>query len=339
MKEEDLYLDFWGVKVIKVMNAAGTIRGPEELQELTICESVGPIVVGSYTKEPRTGNPGQVYWPDPLGRYSVNVNGLPNLGADWCKKSLPGMVKIAREPIYHPLIVSVAGFNPQEYAELADLALGAGAFGVELNLSCPNVYSADGQQKKIPCFYPNLTNEILTAVEKTIGRDAIVWVKISPCCDLQQKALLMKALSDNNLVGEIYFESVIYYSLEGMAEVLLDHKVVKAVVCVNTWPNILAVDETGKSRLTFAGGVGGLGGFVLKEIGLNQTRRLSQIFKDRIHKVDIIGCGGISNGQDVVDYLKAGAMAVQVATAFLEKGVRVFDDITWQLADLIDTSF
>jgi len=331
MKEDDLYIDLFGLRIFRIGNAAGTVRKIEELEELAVCEFVGPILVGSYTKEARPGNPGQVYWAGP--DYSINVNGLPNGGAEWCKKFLPEMIKVAREPLYHPVIVSVAGFNPQEYAELAVLALESSAFGVELNLSCPNIYSADGQQKQIPCFHPDLTDKILTTVEKAVGSEAIVWVKISPCCDLQQEELLTKALADKDLTKEIVITSGLVYSLKEMAQVLLTYKIVKAVVCVNTWPNVLAVDRGGNPRLTFGQGVGGLGGPILKVIGLNQVARLRDLLSERIK---VVGCGGIGTGQDILDYWDAGAALVQVGTGFLEKGVKIFDDIMWQLADMIE---
>lgn len=334
MKVEDLYTDLFGLKIFRVGNAAGTVRNSKEVEELVICESVGLIVVGSYTKEFRPGNPGQVFYTDPLDRFSVNANGLPNPGVDKCRKFLPEMVKIAHNAQLNPklLIVSVVGFSPQEYADLAQLAFDSGADGVKLNLGCPNVWQ-DGQQKRIPCFDIGLIYEILDTVERVVGPEANILVKLSPCCDDEQMEIMNEVLKNQDLVNEIRMPSLLSYQLEEMAKFLASFTSVKAVVSINTLPNVCALDENGRSRITFGEGLGGLGGSIVKKIGLNQVARLRKLLPERIK---IIGCGGISTGQNVIDYWDAGAALVEVGTAYLEKGVKAFDDIMWQLADLID---
>lgn len=44
-------------------------------------------------------------------------------------------------------------------------------------------------------------------------------------------------------------------------------------------------------------------------------------------KVPIIGCGGISKGEDALQFLLAGASAVQIYTAFSYEGPRLVCDI------------
>jgi len=43
--------------------------------------------------------------------------------------------------------------------------------------------------------------------------------------------------------------------------------------------------------------------------------------------IPIIGVGGIYNFEDVVEFIFAGARAVQIGTAIMDEGVTVFDDI------------
>jgi dihydroorotate dehydrogenase (NAD+) catalytic subunit len=45
-------------------------------------------------------------------------------------------------------------------------------------------------------------------------------------------------------------------------------------------------------------------------------------------KVPIIGCGGITNWRDAVEFLLAGASAVQIGTAIALKGCNVFGNVT-----------
>jgi dihydroorotate dehydrogenase (NAD+) catalytic subunit len=50
---------------------------------------------------------------------------------------------------------------------------------------------------------------------------------------------------------------------------------------------------------------------------------------DVFHSVDIpvIGCGGISCWQDAVEFILAGASAIQIGTAVAFKGIDVFGSI------------
>jgi dihydroorotate dehydrogenase (NAD+) catalytic subunit len=56
--------------------------------------------------------------------------------------------------------------------------------------------------------------------------------------------------------------------------------------------------------------MGGLSGPALKPIALRMAYQCA-----RAAKIPVIGCGGISNAEDVIEYLIAGATAVQVGTA------------------------
>jgi len=62
-----------------------------------------------------------------------------------------------------------------------------------------------------------------------------------------------------------------------------------------------------------SGGVGGYSGPGLKPISLRCVHEVSRA----IPEVPIIGCGGVSTGRDIVEYLMTGASAVQVGTLHL----------------------
>lgn len=71
--------------------------------------------------------------------------------------------------------------------------------------------------------------------------------------------------------------------------------------------------------------MGGLSGPSLKPIALRMAYQCA-----RATKIPVIGCGGISTVEDVVEYLIAGATAVQVGTAtFINPGAmpRIIDDL------------
>jgi dihydroorotate dehydrogenase (NAD+) catalytic subunit len=45
-------------------------------------------------------------------------------------------------------------------------------------------------------------------------------------------------------------------------------------------------------------------------------------------EVPIVGCGGVTNWQDAIEYILAGATAVQVGTAIATEGPSVFGAIS-----------
>ncbi|KPK22302.1 MAG: hypothetical protein AMJ76_00100 [Dehalococcoidia bacterium SM23_28_1] len=81
-----------------------------------------------------------------------------------------------------------------------------------------------------------------------------------------------------------------------------------ALTLINTFP-AMAIDV--KSRRPALGwGFGGLSGPVLKPIGLRLVYQTAAAVD-----VPLIGCGGIMSGLDAIEYIMAGATAVQVGTA------------------------
>ena len=69
--------------------------------------------------------------------------------------------------------------------------------------------------------------------------------------------------------------------------------------------------DTGRPLLS--GGVGGYSGPGLKPVSLRCVYEVARAIPD----TPIIGCGGVTSGADVVEYLLAGASAVAVGTALL----------------------
>ena len=78
---------------------------------------------------------------------------------------------------------------------------------------------------------------------------------------------------------------------------------------INTISGIAIDPVTGSPRL--ASGVGGLSGPAIKPIALLAVYRVAQALPD----APIIGVGGIATTEDALEFLAAGAMAVQVGTA------------------------
>ena len=93
-----------------------------------------------------------------------------------------------------------------------------------------------------------------------------------------------------------------------------------ALTIMNT-VRALAIDVETQIPI-LANTVGGLSGPHVKPIAL---RNIYEVF-ERVH-VPIIGCGGISNWRDAVEFLLAGASALQIGTAVATVGTRIFSDV------------
>ncbi len=81
-----------------------------------------------------------------------------------------------------------------------------------------------------------------------------------------------------------------------------------ALTLINTFP-ALSIDVEAR-RPALGWGSGGLSGPALKPIALKMVYQVASAVD-----IPIIGCGGVTSGEDAVEYLMAGACAVQVGTA------------------------
>lgn len=298
----DLRTNFGGLILEhSLMNAAGTCKLTEQVHKLARSASAA-VMVGSITFGPRLVNTGDVFWQNDT--FSLNSLGLPNPGKDYYIHKLPEMVKIAHD-FGKPIFVSVAGFSPEEYGILVEVAIQGGADAVELNLGCPNIWDG-GKQKRIACFDLKLMHEILfEEVSRRVGQNHIIGVKPSPFSD------------------PIYLEEF---------GCMLKGGFVKFITAVNTFPNAFALDKSGKPRITPAGGLAGLAGSALKPIALGQIKQYRAILPEY---VQIAGAGGCRSGQDIMDFKRVGATVVQMNTYYNEDE-RVFDRILSDYVNLVE---
>ncbi|MFB3151865.1 MAG: dihydroorotate dehydrogenase [Nitrosopumilaceae archaeon] len=95
---------------------------------------------------------------------------------------------------------------------------------------------------------------------------------------------------------------------------------IDAITAINTL-RAMAIDvET--ERPILSNKIGGLSGTPIKPIAVRCVYEISSEYK-----IPIIGCGGISNWKDAVEFLLAGASAVQIGSAVGDGWIDVFDEI------------
>lgn len=101
-----------------------------------------------------------------------------------------------------------------------------------------------------------------------------------------------------------------------------------ALTCVNTFVGMAIDLERMRSKLGKA--TGGLSGPAIKPMALARCHEAAHAVR-----IPVIGSGGISSGRDALEFIAAGAAAVQVGTAtFVEPGAssRVVDEMRAWLA-------
>ena len=198
----------------------------------------------------------------------------------------PGLDEVKRDflpwlPAHHPntrVFVNVVGNSIDDFATVVDAIDGmAGIDAFELNVSCPNV-KAGGLE--FGADQQALAALVAAARTKTARP---IFVKLSPT--------LGAGIVDT-------------------ARVAVDAGAT-GLTLVNTMPGL--VIDTHKRRPKISFGSGGLSGPAVLPIGLLATWRVSRALPG----VPLIGLGGVSTGDDAVQYLLAGASLVGVGTAAL----------------------
>ena len=148
-----------------VMNASGVLGSSAEGFERLVRAGVAALVTKSFTRLPRRGYPAPIAVPLPYGL--LNAVGLSNPGAE----ALPELLRYARG-LGVPVVVSIAGSDEEEFAEVAAMAEESGASAVELNLSCPH---ARGRGLELG-MDPGKVRSIVSAVASTVK--VPVWAKL-----------------------------------------------------------------------------------------------------------------------------------------------------------------
>jgi dihydroorotate dehydrogenase (NAD+) catalytic subunit len=157
----------------------------------------------------------------------------------------------------------------------------------ELAARLDGVPGVSGLEMNISC--PNVENGLEFGVDPRAAADVTAAVR-------RQSGLpLIVKLTPN--VNDIV----------GIAQAVADAGA-DALTLINTYPAMKIDVRTRRPALGW--GSGGLSGPALKPIAIRLVYRVA-----RAVSVPIIGCGGVTTGEDAVEFLMAGASAVQVGTA------------------------
>ena len=268
-----------------LLTASGTSGSADELgglrQSKATIQALGGFVTKGVTLEPRKGNPEPRVIETRAGL--LNSIGLQNKGANrFLHEDLP---KLRRYGL--PIIVNISANAVEEYGQLTALLLGNDGgqiAGIEINVSCPNIKEGGVQFGVNPHLVERIVSVVKTAVPR--NRQVTIITKLTP--NVTDITVPAKAA----IAGGTDALSVIN-TLRGVA---IDIKAQKPY---------------------FANVSAGLSGPAIKPIGLCMVWDcFEKIPECRSGKIPIIGIGGISTWEDVVEYILAGVTAVGVGTAW-----------------------
>lgn len=107
---------------------------------------------------------------------------------------------------------------------------------------------------------------------------------------------------------------------------------VDGIVAINSFGPCLRIDiEAGKPMLGSELGLGWMSGPAIKPIAMRCVADIA-----RTVKVPVIAVGGVSSGRDAIEFMMAGASAVEVCTAAIMEGDTVYGRIAGEMEEWLD---
>ncbi len=143
------------------MLASGILGTSAKILREVARAGAGAVTTKSVGLKPRRGyaNPTVIQVECGL----LNAVGLPNPGIREFSEEIEALGDLEV-----PLVVSVYGFSPSEFAEVAATASECGASAIELNLSCPHVSGAGAETGRNPRMVSKVVKEVKGATEKPV---------------------------------------------------------------------------------------------------------------------------------------------------------------------------
>lgn len=285
----NLNTNLCGIKLKNPLILASGILGVTKASlKLAAKNGAGAVTIKSISKDPRKGHNNPILITFDAGM--LNAVGYSNPGVKEAKKEFQDLKKVGV-----PVIASVIGQKPSEFAQVIKKLEPCGFDAVEIPLSCPHTPgfgTLAGQST------PEATFKITKAVRKATKLP--IFIKVSP-------------------------------NIPGLTEIAkaAEKAGADAITAVNTAGPGMVIDiKTRKPVLHFK--MGGVSGPALRPIAV---RCVYDIYK--AVKIPIIGLGGVTSGQDAIEMLMAGASAIGVGTAVYYRGADVFEKINKEMLKIM----
>ena len=254
-----------------IFTASGCAGSGKELSQFFPLSELGAIVTKSIMVKPRSGRSTPRMAETPSGM--LNSIGLQGPGIElFLENDIPWL----REQGVR-IVVSIAGENVEEYANLARKIRGVtGISAIEVNISCPNV---ENRGQVFACD-PDTAFGAIAAVRRNIGSELPIIAKLSP------------DVTDITAIAH----SVVEAGADGVA-------------LINTLLGMVIDTTTMSPKLSQR--TGGLSGPAIRPVAVRAIYQVRAQFPD----LPIVGMGGVTCGRDAFELVLAGANAISVGTA------------------------
>lgn len=233
------------------------------------------ITTKSFQVAPNPGNREPIIAEKSAGTFA-NAVGLRNPGLTVVRKELK---ELRQKHNFRTILnVSISGSTPEEFVELA-VAFESFADMFELNFSCPHAKPGYGS---------------------TIGSSAeLVYEYVKAIKAVTNKLVFPKLTPNVENIGEIA-RAAVRAGADGL-------------VAINTvGPELISEAHSGKAILyNPLGHKGGISGKDVFTIAIAKIKEIRQAIGNEL---PVIGMGGISNGSNVAEMIRAGADVVGVGT-------------------------
>lgn len=271
--------------------------------------------LGGVTPRPQTGNPRPRLFRVPEAKAIINRFGFNSVGADVFAERLKNWRETGKQSI-KPVGVNL-GKNKDTQDDAADYIIGLEKIGpyadfVTINVSSPNTQGLRDLQSEERLN--QLIMRVLAVRDSMVQNNIIktnlqswqrpsklpVFVKLSPDLTEQQREEIAALSMKTDIAGLIIGNT----TLTRPASI----------------PPQLAQE------------MGGLSGPPLFQLS---TAVLADFYKLTKGRVPLIGCGGISNGLEAYEKIKAGASLVQIYTSLIYEGPQIVGQIKKELTHLL----
>ncbi|TNE38183.1 MAG: quinone-dependent dihydroorotate dehydrogenase [Alphaproteobacteria bacterium] len=295
-----LAVDLWGLHFTNPVGLAAGFDKNAEVPDAMLRFGFGFVEAGTVTPRPQEGNPKPRLFRLTQDRAVINRMGFNNEGLEAAYRRL-------RRRLDHPGIVGAnIGANKDSEDRIEDYVTGlhvliGSASYFTVNISSPNTPGLRGLQNK------EELQELITRV--SIARD-----EEEP--EGAQTPLLLKIAPDIDDTG-----------LEDILEVVMASKF-DGVIISNTTIGLRETLNSSQRNET-----GGLSGAPLFQMS---TDVLAKAFKLTGGKLPLVGVGGISNGAQAYEKIKAGASLVQLYSALAYEGPGLVKQIKRELITCLE---
>ncbi len=292
----------WG---LKFPNPVGLSAGFDKNAEVigpSFKMGFGFVEAGTVTPKPQHGNPQPRIFRDPANDAVINRMGFPNGGMNAFKANLE---KFLSKGERSPGVIGInIGMNKTQKEPAKDYAvlikmLAPMADYLTINISSPNTPGLRNLQSREPLL--ELLSTVKDERRKACGdHPPPVLVKLAPDLDEAQQEELAQAAMDGGVDG---------------------------LILTNT-----TLDRPETLPEKFRSEKGGLSGQPLTD---KSTEVVRNFYKLTGGKIPLIGVGGVSNGAQAYEKIKAGASLVQLYSALVFKGPTLANTVNKELLNLL----